>query len=87
MLDSLLDAALEQGSRLVGHAGDPIRLDCMYVCEREKEEDGDHILTTDLLLKDERQGESDGLQEQQHAEDTEELQRVEMVRVRRTLSE
>lgn len=38
------------------------------------------MITTDLLLKDERQGESDGLQEQQHAQDTEELQRVEMVR-------
>lgn len=29
---------------------------------------------TDLLLKDERQGESDGLQEQQHAENAEELE-------------
>lgn len=57
----------------MGHAGDPVRPDCVGVCRGGG-------LATDLFLKDESQGESDGLQEQQHAEDTEELRGVEMVK-------
>lgn len=67
MLDSLSYAALEERRRLGEHTEGTVDNQAAIVWRREEK--------IYLLFKDESHGESDSLEQQQHAENAEELQR------------